>query len=169
MPTEQSSAANPERHSHGFEKLKLLPGDAIVVPEKLKLSSKMDDLLQITQFMSQAALTAAALSVSNEEPSHDRTGRLWHRTQAFTPGSALLFKVTAMIEQDHYISQPEVALEYDPASVYPDEMFSVTVIEALTRLTRGKWLIAKAAGIGLVIGAIVSQPGPSTIPPLPKS
>ena len=30
------------RNSHGsFEKLKLLPGDAIVVPEKLKLSSKM--------------------------------------------------------------------------------------------------------------------------------
>ena len=51
------------RNSHGFEKLKLLPGDAIVVPEKLKLSSKMADLLQTTQFMSQAALTAAALSV----------------------------------------------------------------------------------------------------------
>jgi protein involved in polysaccharide export with SLBB domain len=52
------------RNSHGgFEKLKLLPGDAIVVPEKLKLSSKMSDLLQATQFMSQTALTAAALSV----------------------------------------------------------------------------------------------------------
>ena len=52
------------RTSHGgFEKMKLLPGDAIVVPEKLKLSSKMADLLQTTQFMSQAALTAAALSV----------------------------------------------------------------------------------------------------------
>jgi polysaccharide export outer membrane protein len=52
------------RNRHGsFEKLKLLPGDAIVVPEKLKLSSKMNDLLQTTQFMSQAALTAAALSV----------------------------------------------------------------------------------------------------------
>jgi polysaccharide export outer membrane protein len=52
------------RNSHGgFEKLKLLPGDAIVVPEKLKVSSKMTDLLQATQFMSQTALTAAALSV----------------------------------------------------------------------------------------------------------
>jgi polysaccharide biosynthesis/export protein len=52
------------RNSHGgFQKLKLLPGDAIVVPEKLKVSSKMTDLLQATQFMSQTALTAAALSV----------------------------------------------------------------------------------------------------------
>jgi polysaccharide biosynthesis/export protein len=51
-------------HSHGdFEKLRLLPGDAIVVPEKLKVSSKMNDFLQVTQFMSQTALTAAALSV----------------------------------------------------------------------------------------------------------
>jgi hypothetical protein len=35
------------RQSHnshgGFEKLKLLPGDVIVVPEKLKVSSKMND------------------------------------------------------------------------------------------------------------------------------
>jgi hypothetical protein len=43
--------------------LRRLPGDAIVVPEKLKVSSKMNDLLQATQFMSQTALTAAALSV----------------------------------------------------------------------------------------------------------
>jgi protein involved in polysaccharide export with SLBB domain len=51
-------------HNHGsFQKLRLLPGDAIVVPEKLKVSSKMNDLLQATQFMSQTALTAAALSV----------------------------------------------------------------------------------------------------------
>lgn len=51
-------------HNHGnFEKLRLLPGDAIVVPEKLKVSSKMNDFLQVTQFMSQTALTAAALSV----------------------------------------------------------------------------------------------------------
>jgi len=52
------------RNSHAsFENLTLLPGDAIVVPEKLKLSSKMSDVLQATQFMSQTALTAAALSV----------------------------------------------------------------------------------------------------------
>jgi protein involved in polysaccharide export with SLBB domain len=49
-------------HNHGsFENLRLLPGDAVVVPEKV--SSKMTDLLQTTQFMSQTALTAAALSV----------------------------------------------------------------------------------------------------------
>lgn len=51
------------RNSRGFEKLTLLPGDAIVVPEKLKVSSKMANLLQATQFASQTALTAAALSV----------------------------------------------------------------------------------------------------------
>jgi protein involved in polysaccharide export with SLBB domain len=52
------------RNSHGgFERLRLLPGDAIIVPEKLRVSSKMNDLLQTTQFMSQTALTAAALSV----------------------------------------------------------------------------------------------------------
>ncbi len=51
-------------HFHGdFEKLKLLPGDAIVVPEKVRVSSKMSELLQTTQFLSQMALTAAALSV----------------------------------------------------------------------------------------------------------
>jgi protein involved in polysaccharide export with SLBB domain len=51
-------------HSHGnYENLKLLPGDAIVVPEKLRVSSKMADFVQTTQFMSQLALTAAALNV----------------------------------------------------------------------------------------------------------
>ena len=51
-------------HSHGsYENLKLLPGDAIVVPEKLRVSSAMNEFLQTTQFMSQLALTAAALSV----------------------------------------------------------------------------------------------------------
>jgi protein involved in polysaccharide export with SLBB domain len=47
----------------GFEALRLLPGDAIVVPEKLRVASKLNDLLQATQFASQTALTAAALSV----------------------------------------------------------------------------------------------------------
>jgi hypothetical protein len=46
-----------------FEKLTLLPGDAIIVPEKLRASSKTNDFLQVTQFASQNALTAAALSV----------------------------------------------------------------------------------------------------------
>ena len=41
----------------------VLAGDAIVVPEKIRVSSKFNDLLQTTQFASQIALTAAALSV----------------------------------------------------------------------------------------------------------
>jgi len=50
-------------HSHGsFENLELLPGDAIAVPEKLRVSSKMTSFLQATRFTSQLALTAAALS-----------------------------------------------------------------------------------------------------------
>jgi polysaccharide biosynthesis/export protein len=58
------SRQSPKNHLHGnFEKLRLLPGDAIVVPEKLKVSSRMNDLLQATQFASQTAITAAALSV----------------------------------------------------------------------------------------------------------
>lgn len=49
-------------HVHGsFEKLRLLPGDAIIVPEKARVSSKFSDLLQATQLASQTALTAAAL------------------------------------------------------------------------------------------------------------
>ena len=51
-------------HSHGnFENLKLLPGDALVVPEKIKVSSTMTNVLQYTQLFSQLALSAAALSV----------------------------------------------------------------------------------------------------------
>jgi polysaccharide biosynthesis/export protein len=44
-----------------FDNLKLLPGDAIVVPEKIKTPGA-NKLLQVTQGVSQAALTAAALS-----------------------------------------------------------------------------------------------------------
>jgi protein involved in polysaccharide export with SLBB domain len=51
-------------HTHGsYQNLRLLPGDAIVVPEKLRVSSRMSEFLQTTQFASQLALTAAALSV----------------------------------------------------------------------------------------------------------
>ncbi len=51
-------------HSHGsFENLRLLPGDAIIVPEKLRVASAMSEFLQTTQLMSQMAMTAAALSV----------------------------------------------------------------------------------------------------------
>lgn len=58
------SRQSRNNHFHGsFERLALLPGDAIVVPEKVRVSSRMNDFLQITQFASQTALTAAALSV----------------------------------------------------------------------------------------------------------
>jgi protein involved in polysaccharide export with SLBB domain len=58
------SRQSHNNHFHGgFEKLTLLPGDAIVVPEKLRVSSKMNSFLPMTQFASQTALTAAALSV----------------------------------------------------------------------------------------------------------
>jgi protein involved in polysaccharide export with SLBB domain len=51
-------------HSRGsYENLKMQPGDAIVIPEKLRVSSKMGDFLATTQFASQGAFTAAALSV----------------------------------------------------------------------------------------------------------
>ena len=51
-------------HTHGsFQNLRLLPGDAIIVPEKLRTSSPLNNILQATQLASQTALTAAALSV----------------------------------------------------------------------------------------------------------
>jgi protein involved in polysaccharide export with SLBB domain len=49
--------------SSNFERLRLLPGDAIIVPGKLKTSSAMVDFLNYSQFASQIALTAAALAV----------------------------------------------------------------------------------------------------------
>ncbi len=58
------SRQSRNNHFHGdFEKLTLLPGDAIVVPAKLRVSSIMSNVLQSTQFASQLALSAAALSV----------------------------------------------------------------------------------------------------------
>lgn len=51
-------------HIHtDFQKIRLLPGDAIVVPEKVRASSALAGVLQYTQLASQLALTAAALSV----------------------------------------------------------------------------------------------------------
>jgi protein involved in polysaccharide export with SLBB domain len=51
-------------HSHGkYESLRLLPGDAIIVPEKLRVSSTLNAFLQATQLASQLALTAASVSV----------------------------------------------------------------------------------------------------------
>jgi protein involved in polysaccharide export with SLBB domain len=51
-------------HSHGsYENLRLLPGDAIVVPGKLRISSPMNNFLQATTLTSQLAMTAAMLSI----------------------------------------------------------------------------------------------------------
>jgi protein involved in polysaccharide export with SLBB domain len=50
-------------HSHGkYENLKLLPGDALVVPNKVRVSGKLNQFMQWTQLSAQIALTAAALS-----------------------------------------------------------------------------------------------------------
>jgi hypothetical protein len=58
------NAQSGERHHHGgLEAMMLLPGDAIVVPEKLAVSSRLNTFLQASQFASQTAVTAAALSV----------------------------------------------------------------------------------------------------------
>jgi len=59
-----ASRQSRNNHSHGkYENLRLLPGDAVVVPVKLRVSSPMNAFLQSTQLASQLALTAAALSV----------------------------------------------------------------------------------------------------------
>jgi protein involved in polysaccharide export with SLBB domain len=58
------SRQSRNRHSHGsYENLKLLPGDAIVVPEKLRVSSALNNFMLATSLASQTAVTAAALSV----------------------------------------------------------------------------------------------------------
>jgi polysaccharide biosynthesis/export protein len=58
------SRQSRNNRSHGnYENLRLLPGDAIVVPEKLQGSSKLFNILEASQLASQTALTAAALSV----------------------------------------------------------------------------------------------------------
>jgi protein involved in polysaccharide export with SLBB domain len=50
--------------SHGkYENLRLLPGDAIIVPEKLRVSSPLNNLMQAINFASQTAVTAASVSV----------------------------------------------------------------------------------------------------------
>jgi protein involved in polysaccharide export with SLBB domain len=51
-------------YSHvSFDHLRLLPGDAIVVPTKMRLTSRTADVMQWTTLMSQMAITAASLSV----------------------------------------------------------------------------------------------------------
>lgn len=51
-------------HFHGsYEKMRLQPGDAIVVPEKMRVSSKLNQFVQWTQLSSQLALTAAAMNI----------------------------------------------------------------------------------------------------------
>jgi hypothetical protein len=49
--------------SNNFGNIVLMPGDAVVVPPKIKLpSGAMDNLLQITGILSQAAITGAVLA-----------------------------------------------------------------------------------------------------------
>jgi hypothetical protein len=45
-----------------FEQLRLLPGDSIVVPQKIRVTNKTAEILMWTQFASSMALTAAALN-----------------------------------------------------------------------------------------------------------
>ncbi len=61
-----SVVSRQSRNAHfhgGFEKMRLQPGDAIVVPEKLRVSSKLNQFVQWTQLSSQLALTAAAMNI----------------------------------------------------------------------------------------------------------
>jgi protein involved in polysaccharide export with SLBB domain len=49
-------------HSHGsYENLRLLPGDAIVVPEKLRVSNGLQTFANYAQIISGAAMTGAVL------------------------------------------------------------------------------------------------------------
>ena len=49
--------------NHDFDQTVLMPGDALVVPPKVRMpNSAMENLLQITAFLSQSALTGAVLS-----------------------------------------------------------------------------------------------------------
>ena len=54
-----------KKHFHNdFAKLRFFPGDSIVIPENLRLpSNQVNEFLKFTQFASQIALTATALSV----------------------------------------------------------------------------------------------------------
>jgi protein involved in polysaccharide export with SLBB domain len=58
-----SRQTHSNRFHGSFEKLKLMPGDAIIVPEKIRITSKENNVLQTMQFMSQMAMTGAVLSV----------------------------------------------------------------------------------------------------------
>jgi hypothetical protein len=47
-----------------FENIVLMPGDAIIVPPKLKISDRfMEELPIITQIISQTAMTGAVISL----------------------------------------------------------------------------------------------------------
>ena len=51
-------------YSHvSFDHLRLLPGDSIIVPTKMRVTSKTAEVMQWTQLASQLAITAASLSV----------------------------------------------------------------------------------------------------------
>ena len=58
------SSQSRNLYSHGnFENLRSLPGDAIIVPERIRSISPLNNILPIAQIASQTALTAAALAV----------------------------------------------------------------------------------------------------------
>jgi protein involved in polysaccharide export with SLBB domain len=59
------SRQSHNRHwPHSFESIALMPGDAIIVPPKLKKNSELsEELPWITQVLSQTAMTGAVLSL----------------------------------------------------------------------------------------------------------
>jgi uncharacterized protein involved in exopolysaccharide biosynthesis len=54
---------------------------------------------------------------------------------------------------ERYLTQPEIAAE---PPFQGDDLWPVTVLALLTRLVRRKWLLARAGGLGLVMGVAVS-------------
>jgi protein involved in polysaccharide export with SLBB domain len=59
-----SRQSNNQHWPHNFERIALMPGDAIIVPPKIKMGSGfMQDLPMITQILSQTAMTGAVLSL----------------------------------------------------------------------------------------------------------
>ena len=56
----------PARWSGRFESLRLMPGDAIIAPPKIRAPGGfMEDLPTITQIVSQTAMTGAVISLLN--------------------------------------------------------------------------------------------------------
>lgn len=59
------SRQSKSTHMHNdFEKLRLLPGDAIVVPERIRTSGAMKEVMNFAQLISSSALTAALIGTA---------------------------------------------------------------------------------------------------------